>query len=671
MVNPEIASAKRHFALVLSVGLMCLLCVGSGTGWASAGAGIQGDDRSGVRSSPVSHPQWSYSASIYEVNVRQYSPGGTFKEFEAHLPRLNQLGVDILWLMPIHPIGLEKRKGTLGSYYSVRDYHAVNPEFGTLEDFRGLVRKIHDTGMYVIIDWVANHCAWDNPLTALHPEWFTQDVHGNLVSPNDDWTDVVDFNYNNPELRRYMIDAMAFWIEDVGVDGFRCDVAGMVPTEFWNDARCELDKIRPVFMLAEWETPELHEYAFDMTYGWDLHHVMQKLAKGQVPATAIGVYLDREAGEYPGDAYRMYFTSNHDVNSWSGTVFERLGDAAQVLAVLTTTLDGMPLIYSGQEAGLDRRLEFFEKDEILWKEHELSRLYSTLLNLKHENRAMWNGDSGGDVTWVHTSDDAAVFAFVRKRERDKVFVIANLTGSQRSVGLSGKAFVGGYTDIFSVEPPYDVYFGGEETIDLGPWGYKVYAYPAPERLDRMRKAEEDLGQLVSLMTGSFSSQEQAGQDTTYFDIRLEMVPIWRERTDGYWLYVEQAVATKRDRPYRQRVYHLTAQDDGTVRSDVYSIPDPLRFAGAWQDSVPLAGLIPDSLSIRPGCAVVLKRAGFGVFKGSTVDKECVSDLHGASYATSEVKITPQELMSWDRGFDAEGNQVWGATEGGYVFKRLE
>ena len=620
---------------------------------------------------PVRHPEWSRNLSIYEVNVRQFSPGGTFKEFEGHLQRLKDMGVGIIWFMPIHPIGADNRKGSLGSYYSVKDYTGVNPEFGTLEEFKALVGEIHDMGMYVIIDWVANHSAWDNAIAETHPEWYTQDIGGNIVPPNNDWTDVADLNYSSPELWRYMIDAMKFWVKEVGIDGFRCDVAGMVPMEFWNVARAELDKIKPVFMLAEWETPEHHEYAFDTTYGWDFYHLMNKLAERLVPASAIGTYLEREASVYPEDAYRMYFTSNHDVNSWEGTTFERLGDGTAVFAVLAATLDGIPLVYSGQEAGLDRRLEFFEKDEIEWKDHRLAEVYATLLNLKMDNKALWNGTAGGDVTWVHTSNDGAVFAFVRKMEGDKVLVITNLSNVEQEVRMSGNSHLGGYTDVFATDGREDTYFTGTETVKLGPWDYKVYADPAPARTVSLRKEKDNLDVLLRLMMGSFSSQAQAEADSDYFDIRLEMVPIWKDRSDGYWLYVEQAVATHRDEPYRQRVYHLVADGNGRIRSEVYSIPGPDRFSGAWKRPSIMDALTPDSLQIRPGCAVILARKGFGVFEGSTVDSECISNLRGAVYATSEVRITPQELISWDRGFDESGNQVWGATEGGYVFKRIE
>ncbi len=618
---------------------------------------------------PVVHPLWSHNASIYEVNVRQYSPGGTFAEFEKHLPRLKEMGVDILWFMPVHPIGEEQRKGTLGSYYSVKDYYGVNPEFGTLDEFRALVERIHDMGMYVLIDWVANHSAWDNDLTRTNPDWYIRDVHGRFVPPVADWSDVIDLNFNAPGLWYYMADAMRFWVEDVGIDGFRCDVAGMVPLEFWNYLRVELNEVKPVFMLAEWESPEAHDFAFDMTYAWGLHHLMTKIAKGMAPASGIGAYLAEDARRYPGSAYRMNFTSNHDENSWNGTVYERMGDGAVTMAVLAATLPGMPLVYSGQEAGLSHRLEFFEKDEIRWREHVLADFYARLLDLKKENRALWNGDMGGSVTWLHTTNDAGVFAFLREKEGDRVFVILNLSRQEQIVTLEGDAHHGGYRNVLDGEA---VTLDELTSFALEPWDFRVLAASTPGRgLLPFRPTEGAMGILATWMTGSFSSAEQAEADTNYFDIRLEMHPIWRHLEDSYWLYVEQALATHLDEPYGQRVYRLSRQADGSIRSDVYTIPDPVRFVGAWKESDQLGELTPDDLAIKPGCAIILKRTAGTGFEGGTVGVGCLSELRGAAYATSEIKVTSNRIESWDRGFDSEGNQVWGPVYGGYVFKKTK
>jgi glycosidase len=267
-------------------------------------------------------------------------------------------------------------------------------------------------------------------------------------------------------------------VEEVGVDGFRCDVAGMVPLGFWNFARVELDKIQPVFLLAEWEAPEAHEYAFDMTYGWDLYHLTNRIAKGLLPASAIGTYLDRQAERYRKDAYRMYFTSNHDENSWNGTEFERLGEAAPVVAVLTATLNGMPLVYSGQEVGLNKRLAFFEKDLIPWQDHELTWFYKILLNLKLVNRALWNGTYGGEVNWIHTSNDRAVFAFLREKDGDRVFVALNLSREPQDVSLQDSAFAGRYQDVFTGA---DVTLAEGASLSMEPWDFLVLAKTRPGR----------------------------------------------------------------------------------------------------------------------------------------------------------------------------------------------
>jgi hypothetical protein len=257
---------------------------------------------------------------------------------------------------------------------------------------------------------------------------------------------------------------------------------------------------------------------------------------------------------------------------------------------------------------------------------------------------------------------------MRENAGDRVCVVLNLTGDPQAVTLEGDVYAGRYVDAFSGEA---VTLDGEVEVNLDPWGFMVYASSTPGRgLIPPRFIEGDLGAAVSWMTGSFSSEEQARADTNYFDIRLEMWPIWVERGDGYWLYVEQAVASQEDRPYRQRVYHVTEQADGSIRSDVYEIPDPLRFVGVWKSRDRLAGLTPDSLHLKNGCAVILKRVSGDAFEGGTVGRGCSSQLRGAMYATSTVRVTPDGLVTWDRGHDAAGNQVWGATAGGYVFKKI-
>ncbi len=417
----------------------------------------------------VKHPEWSKNLSIYEINIRQFTPEGTFAALEAHLPRIKEMGTDILWLMPIHPIGELNRKGTLGSYYAVKDYKAVNPEFGNAEDFRHFVKKAHELGLYVIIDWVPNHSAWDNALVTEHPEWYVKDSTGKLLSPHD-WTDVVKFNYDVPEMRTYMLDAMKYWVQDFDIDGYRCDVAGDVPTDFWNNARTELDKIKPVFMLAEAETPALHG-AFDMTYSWQFYNINDKIHKGEMTANDIEKYLLKNDSLYPADAYRMNFITNHDKNSWDGTEFERLGEGIKAFFVLTVSVPGMPLVYSGQESAMNKRLLFFEKDPIDWGDYKMAGFYKTILNLKKSNPALFNGSFGGNWARVNTNDDDNVFAILREKDNNRVFTVVNLSAAPVNVDLQGEAFAGDYTELFSAEKT-TLKTGAK--IELPAWGYKVY-----------------------------------------------------------------------------------------------------------------------------------------------------------------------------------------------------
>ncbi|MBC6990381.1 alpha-amylase family glycosyl hydrolase [Hymenobacter sp. BT491] len=389
----------------------------------------------------VKHPSWAQNASIYEVNVRQYTPEGTFRAFEAHLPRLQKMGITIVWLMPVHPIGQVHRKGTLGSQYAVQDYYGVNPEFGTLDDLRHLVQTAHALGLYVLLDWVANHTSWDNPLAQAHPEWYVRDATGQFVPPVPDWQDVIALDYRQPALRRYMTDALCYWVREVGIDGYRCDVAGLVPTDFWNAVRPELEQIKPVFMLAEWDelypsggltfenfdpNTRLLEQAFDMTFGLRLHYLLDHIAEGKQSVDEIDTYLAAERAAYPPSVYLMHFTSNHDVNSWDGTEYERLGPNVLPMAVLTVLLPGMPLVYSGQEAALQKRLAFFDKDTIDWKGYPLEAFYTTLLQMKKRHPALLNGDRASRFQRLATPSDAGLYAFVREKAEAAVVAVVNL-----------------------------------------------------------------------------------------------------------------------------------------------------------------------------------------------------------------------------------------------------
>jgi glycosidase len=423
------------------------------------------------RLSEVIHPEWSRNAVIYEVNIRQYTVEGTFRAFEQHIPRLKEMGVDILWLMPVNPIGLKNRKGTLGSYYSISDYMAVNPEYGTMDDFKGLVKTAHDNGMKVIIDWVANHSAWDNPLVTEHPEWYVKDSAGNIVAPVADWTDVADLDYSQPGLREYMTNALVFWVREADIDGYRCDVAGMVPVDFWNKAVPEIKKVKPVFMLAEWETPEMHDTAFDMTYGWEMFKVMKGIYKGQQTADRIDTILGDDAAMYNPDAYRMRFTSNHDENSWNGTDKETFGDAAEAFAALTFVLPGMPLIYSGQEAGLNKKLRFFDKDTISWDDYKLASFYTTLIRLRTDNKALFSGAAGGELVKIRTADDTKIYAFTREKEGNVVMGIFNLSPTPVEVKLTEIETTGDFEEVFSKDL---VTLGEKSILTMKPWEYRIY-----------------------------------------------------------------------------------------------------------------------------------------------------------------------------------------------------
>lgn len=401
-----------------------------------------------AQSPSVAHPEWSRNAVIYEVNLRQFTEEGTIAAFRSHLPRLKDLGADILWFMPINPIGEKNRKGSLGSYYSVRDYRALNPEFGTLEDFKALVKECHEMGFHVIIDWVANHCAWDNPIVTEHPEWMTRDSSGAMIPPVPDWSDVADLNYDSQELRAWMIDAMQFWVREADIDGFRCDVAGMVPLDFWKDAYAKLIESKHLFMLAEHEAAEYHS-AFDASYGWHLFHTMVDVAQRRRPAGELGTYFIQNEADYPRDAFRMYFTSNHDENTWNGTEFERFGSLARAFAVLAMTSPGIPLLYTGQEVGLDRRLKFFDKDSVGWKESEWTLFYSKLFELKHTHPALLNGAEGGDLVVISHSEPERAFCFQRTKDSAKVMVIANLSSTPISLRLTDSRASGAWHDVLS------------------------------------------------------------------------------------------------------------------------------------------------------------------------------------------------------------------------------
>jgi glycosidase len=467
-------------------------------------------------------PDWHKNANIYEVNLRHYTEEGTFAAFQEHLPRLKEMGVDILWLMPIHPISEKNRKATndftveeiddpslkaesLGSPYAVADYKKVNPDYGTMADFKALLQAIHDQGMHCIIDWVPNHTGWDNHWIEEHPDWYTKGPDGNITDPINDatgerwgWTDVADLNYDNPDMRLEMIDAMRFWVEDVGIDGFRVDVAHGVPLDFWDQCMDSLYQVKPLFMLAEAAIPDrVNSGNFVMDYAWEMHHLLNEIAKTQgvdkgstqqlvagnvvegaeqttfegKTALDIDALLAKNDQRYSA-GYKMHFTSNHDENTWAGTEFDRMGVGYKAFAVLVHTFDGMPLIYSGQESAMDKRLPFFTRDLIPWGDYQYADFYKVLLDLKHRNQALWNGTHGGDLVKIPTGRDEFVYAFTREKEGDQVVVVINLSNDDQEFSLQGTDHVGSFTEVFTGE---GVNLADDHKMSLRPWDYRVYS----------------------------------------------------------------------------------------------------------------------------------------------------------------------------------------------------
>lgn len=391
---------------------------------------------------------WAAQANIYEVNVRQYTPQGTFGAFATHLERLRSMGVDILWFMPITPISHEKRQGILGSYYACSSYVEINPEFGDLKSFKALVNHAHKLGFKVIIDWVANHTGYDHHWTTEHPDWYEKDVNGNFVEKHG-WKDVIDLNYASSDMRNAMISAMQFWIKECNIDGFRCDMAHLVPLDFWIDARNKCDAIKPLFWLAECDDKTYHE-AFDYSYTWKWMHITEDLVKKH---TGLGPFRNvlKEYQSYGYGHNKLFFTSNHDENSWNGTEYEKYNGLAKALAVFTVTYPGMPLVYSGQELPNLKRLKFFEKDTIEWKpEKKLEPFYHSLLTLRNQHHAF---DPKGKFIDIQTGKDDLIYAFLRVSGNDKLLVLLNLSGADRvRFTIMDSQLSGEYKNLFSGIP---------------------------------------------------------------------------------------------------------------------------------------------------------------------------------------------------------------------------
>tara|TARA_B000000557_G_scaffold50902_1_gene39127 strand:- start:373 stop:1767 length:1395 start_codon:yes stop_codon:yes gene_type:complete len=428
------------------------------------------------------------NAVIYEVNIRQYSEQGTFEEFTKDIPMLKELGVKIIWAMPIFPISKTKRKATggdfayliedkekrdkmLGSYYAVSDYGKINPEFGTIDDFRNLVDTAHENGMYVILDWVPNHTGWDHEWITTNPEYYTQNENGEIIDPiNPDsgeswgWADVADLNYDNKNMRSEMIDEMLYWIKDENIDGFRCDVASAVPLDFWEEAISKIRDEKDVFMLAEAEEPELvkGKRLFDMVYAWERHHIFNEMANEENAIEIWDKIMEKESERFESDDILMSFVTNHDENSWNGTIRERMGDASELLTALSYLSPGMPLIYSGQEYDLDHRLLFFEKDEIPKTKKIMWPLLQKLGKLKKENPALHTGIDASNYKKINVANPE-ILAFERTKGTDSVIFLGNFSKNSQEMN---NIFSGSFNYFNNV-------IENSEKLVFEPWGFKI------------------------------------------------------------------------------------------------------------------------------------------------------------------------------------------------------
>ena len=435
------------------------------------------------------------TAVIYEANIRQYSKEGTFKAFTKDIPVLKELGVKVIWLMPINPISEIKRKATdgsftseiedveerkkyLGSYYSVSDYKAINPEFGDKDDFKALIATAHNNGIYVIVDWVPNHTGWDHPWITAHPEWYTQNEQGEIIDPiNPDtgkswgWTDTADLNYDNLDMQQEMIKDLKYWVENFDIDGYRMDVAHKVPPVFFNEAIAELKKIKPIFMLAEAEQHDLFRNGFDMQYAWEGHHVLNSIARGEATVSDFDTYMEKQNEVLEASDFTMNFVTNHDENSWSGTVKERMGDASEILTTLVYAMPGMPLIYSGQEYDLNHRLKFFEKDSIPKTKGNTWNLLTKLGDLKNNHLAFHGGKIAASYERLSTENENVV-AFKRSKEEAQVYFIGNLSNQVQSFILDVE---GTYEDLLLNKS----LILNQKKIQLAPWQYYLLNKVSP------------------------------------------------------------------------------------------------------------------------------------------------------------------------------------------------
>ena len=432
-----------------------------------------------ISASKAVSPDWIKSATVYEVNVRDFSAAGDFASVTSALPRIKALGSDVIWLMPIYPTGVLNSKTDntgnqqMGSPYSVANYTAVNPSMGTDADFKKLVDTAHSMGMKVVLDWVGNHSAWDNPWITAHPDWYTHDAQGNITWPGGtDWTDVADLNYDSPGLRAAMTDALKYWVTNFSIDGYRCDFANGVPTDFWDVATAQVNAIKPLWWLAEnQDQTDLLYKSFSANYNWQLLGALNTVGNRDNALFAIS----NAVMNYPAGTYPMNFITNHDENSWNGTEFQRLGNAVKESAVITFTVPGVPLIYNGQEIGMTKQLAFFSKDQIPWATDAnaagWTAFYSKLTKLRKLNPALWAGLAGGSTDFL-TSDQAKVLSYGRTKAKNKVIVLTNLSQKAVTAKLGLSKYAGTYYDYASGKK---ITLAKSVSIKIPAWGYVVYS----------------------------------------------------------------------------------------------------------------------------------------------------------------------------------------------------
>jgi glycosidase len=445
--------------------LVPVLLLITASGVAAAAGATHDYSKDAARSSPA----WVQGGVVYEIFPRNFSARGDFAGVAAQLDRLQQLGVNILWLMPIHPLGKLKSKGTLGSPYAVRDYYGINSDYGSADDLHRLINEAHKRGLKVIIDIVANHTAWDSNLMA-HPGYYTHDAKGQIIPPDPDWTDVADLNYDNQELRQYMSGMLVHWLKDFDLDGFRCDYAAGVPTDFWEPARAALSKTKPdIFMLAEADSPELLVKAFDADYAWSFYKALGEVLQNGKPASSISDNWRESAAQYPRGALRLRFTDNHDQRR----AIARFGEAATLAAnALMFTLDGIPLLYQGMEVGDTAESTapaLFEKLPVFWQgdaiRPQYPQFFHDLIALRKAHSAL----RGGAVQWLHNSDESRVLAYARSDASESLVIAINLsTAPFTGVVTAGE---GRYEDI---TPGRAAMPASLPAVALGAWEFRVY-----------------------------------------------------------------------------------------------------------------------------------------------------------------------------------------------------